>query len=80
MFAIAAFQLTTLRQSGCACFTSRAVPAVCGVAIEVPDSVSGPLPVPMPAEAMLTPGAVTCGFNALSPERGPADEKLASER
>src|SRR5581483_1292445 len=62
------------------CFTSSAVPVVCGAAIEVPESTSGPLPVPMPADTMLTPGAVTSGFRPLSPVRGPPDEKLASAR
>ena len=35
------------------------MPAVCGAAIEVPESTATSLPVPMPAEKMLTPGAVT---------------------
>src|ERR1041385_8565651 len=74
---IAAFQYSTFFQSGCACLTSAAMPVVCGVAIDVPDSITASVPVPIPAEAMLTPGAVTSGFSALSPGRGPNDEKLA---
>jgi hypothetical protein len=51
--------------------------ATCGVAIEVPDRISKPLPVPDAVETVATPGAVTPGLNTLSPMRGPADEKLA---
>ena len=78
VFSIAASQYFTLRQSGCACLTSAAVPVTCGAAIEVPESLSAPIPVPIPAEKMLTPGAVMFGFRKLSPDRGPHDEKLAS--
>ena len=53
------------------------MPATCGVAIEVPESTSTSLPVPMPAATMLTPGAVTSGLRALSPKRGPHDVKSA---
>ena len=56
------------------------MPAVCGVAIDVPDSKTAPVPVPIPTEAMLTPGAVTSGLSALSPVRGPYELKLASFR
>ena len=56
----------------------RAVPVTCGAAIDVPESLSGPVPVPIPAEKMLTPGAVTFGLRKLSPDLGPHDEKLAS--
>ena len=37
-----------------------------------------PVPVPIPTEEMLTPGAVTSGLSALSPDRGPKEVKLAS--
>ncbi len=57
--------------------TRAATPATCGVAIDVPESTRTSLPVPMPAATMLTPGAVTSGLRALSPKRGPQDEKLA---
>ena len=49
----------------------------CGDAIDVPEIVAAPLPVPLPVETMLTPGAVTSGFRTLSPLRGPPDEKSA---
>ena len=65
---------------GCACRVSAATPATCGADIEVPDSVSGPLPVPTPADTVETPGAVISGFSALSPLRGPADENDAMPR
>src|ERR1700682_2797249 len=76
---IAAFKYSAF-QSGCACLTSAAMPAVCGVAIEVPELKTDLLPVPIATEAMLTPGAVTSGLKALSPERGPNEVKLASCR
>ena len=57
---------------------SAATPATCGDAIEVPEIVAGPLPVPTPVETMDTPGPVMSGFNPLSPVRGPPDEKLAN--
>ncbi len=78
MFSIAASQYFTFRQSGCACLTSAAVPVTCGAAIDVPESFSGPTPVPIPAEKTPTPGAVMFGFRKLSPERGPCDENAAS--
>jgi len=59
---------------------SAATPDVCGAAIDVPDRTAAPLPVPMPVDRMLTPGAVTSGFSALSPVRGPADVKSANAR
>ena len=64
-------------QPGCACLTRAATPAVIGVAIEVPDSTSPPVPVPMPAEVTLTPGAITSGLGAESGLRGPPEEKEA---
>ena len=62
---------------GWACLVSAATPAACGDAIDVPEIVAAPLPVPLPVETMLTPGAVTSGFRKLSPVRGPPDEKSA---
>ena len=41
---------------------SAALPATCGVAIEVPDSNSPWLPVPIAVEKTLTPGAEMSGF------------------
>src|SRR4029077_16081970 len=39
---------------------------------------SDPVPVPIPADATLTPGAITSGFGAESGFRGPPDVKLAA--
>src|SRR4029077_14665179 len=39
---------------------------------------SDPVPVPIPADATLTPGAITSGFGAESGLRGPPDVKLAA--
>ena len=58
--------------------TSAATPATCGVAIDVPERISKPLPVPDAVDTVDTPGAVTPGRSTLSPIRGPADEKLAT--
>src|SRR6476661_9331914 len=49
-------------QLGCLDFTSAETPATRGVAIDVPEITSTLLPVPMPAEAMVSPGAATSGF------------------
>src|SRR5207245_9507112 len=65
-------------QSGCACMVSAALPATCGAAIEVPDMNTPWLPVPMPVEKMLTPGAEMSGFKWPSPPRGPAELKDAN--
>ncbi len=54
-----------------------ATPATCGDAMDVPEIVAGRLPVPTPAETMLTPGAETDGLRPLSPERGPPEENVA---
>src|SRR3954454_19788937 len=62
-----------LVQDGCACLTSAAVPAVMGGASVVPAPTSEPLPVPTPAEATLTPGAMTSGLGAESGLRGPPE-------
>jgi len=57
---------------------SAALPATCGAAIEVPDMNTPWLPVPMPVENMLTPGAEISGFKWPSPPRGPAELKDAN--
>ena len=59
---------------------SAATPATCGAAIEVPENVTPPEPVPTAVENTETPGAVTLGFSAPSPVRGPPEEKLAASR
>ena len=38
---------------------------------------AAPLPVPIPTEAIETPGAATFGLMALSPVRGPLELKEA---
>src|ERR1700752_4058049 len=58
---------------GCACRVSAATPAPCGEAIAFPERLAAAKPVPLPAEKMLTPGAVTSGLSALSPLRGPPE-------
>src|SRR4051794_24252563 len=63
---------------GCACRTSAEAPALCGDAMEVPEMIVPPLPVPLAVDWIETPGAVTSGFRALSPVRGPAELKLAN--
>ena len=80
MFTTAAFQYLTRLHDGWACFTSAATPAVVGAAIEVPDMVARAFPVPIPTEAIATPGPVTSGLSQLSPERGPNEPKLARLR
>src|SRR5437879_11018015 len=65
-------------QVGWAWRVSAATPATCGEAIEVPEIAAPALPVPMPVEMMLTPGAVTSGLRPLSPVRGPPEVKLAN--
>src|SRR5215470_15908221 len=72
-----AFLIVAADQAGCACRARAARPAVCGVAIEVPDMSTPAKPVPMPAERIDTPGAVTSGLRWASGLRGPSDEKLA---
>ncbi len=58
---IAAFNCSVL-QVGCTFFTRAAMPAVSGVAIDVPDSTTTPLPDPIFADATVSPGAVTSGL------------------
>src|SRR5438132_14342688 len=77
VLARAAFHWGTV-QVGCACLTSAAEPATCGAAIEVPERIRDPVAVPMPAETMLTPGAVRSGLRALSSFLGPPELKLAN--
>ena len=76
VFMIAALMSSTLHV-GCACRVRAATPATCGEAIEVPEIVAGPLPVPTPVETVATPGAEMFGFRPLSPLRGPPDVKHA---
>src|SRR5215467_16170326 len=56
------------------------MPAVCGDAIDVPEMTAKLLPVPLPAEKMLTPGAVTSGLSQLSPVRAPPEVNDAGAR
>jgi hypothetical protein len=46
--------------------------------MDVPEFPAGRLPVPTPAEKMLTPGAVIHGLSMLSPFLGPPELKLAN--
>src|SRR5512140_170986 len=69
--------MSSTLQEACAWRVSAAAPVTCGAAIEVPDRNSNPVPEPTRVDAMLTPGAVISGFNALSPLRGPPDVKDA---
>ena len=82
MFTIAAFRSSPFAffqpASAClACATSAATPATCGDAIEVPEMIAMPLPVPLPVEMTLTPGAVMSGLRSLVPTVGPPELKLA---
>ena len=52
--------------------TSAAVPVICGAAIDVPDSVSDPLPLPTSVDTRPTPGAVTSGLSSESGVQGSA--------
>ena len=74
---IAALMSSTLHV-GCACRVSAATPATCGEAIDVPEIVAAPLPVPTAGRDDATPGAEMFGFRPLSPPRGPPDEKSRS--
>src|SRR5262249_58203305 len=70
-------------QVGCADMSSAATPAMCGVAIDVPDSLSHRLPAWFSGETaatMLTPGAMMSGLPRSPPlnRDGPADEKPAT--
>ena len=62
---------------GCAWRVSAATPATCGEAIEVPEIVAGPLPVPTPVETVARPGAAMFGLSPLSPVR---DRRRRSSR
>src|SRR4051794_38539743 len=61
-------------QSGCLDFTRAETPATSGDAIDVPEITSTLLPVPMPADAMVSPGAVTSGFTTLIEPWVPREE------
>src|SRR5262245_41111248 len=70
-------------QSGCLAISSAAMPVMCGVAIEVPDSLSHRLPAWFAGETaatMSTPGAMMSGLPRSPPLKsdGPRDEKLAT--
>src|SRR6266540_3190251 len=65
--------MASVDHDGWACDTSAATPAVCGAAIEVPDSRVPCVPLPIAVDFTLTPGAMTSGFTALSTLRGPPD-------
>src|ERR687892_1897653 len=73
---IAAFRSST-DQPGCAWRVRAATPLTCGADIDVPESRAPRLPVPTAADRTPTPGAVTSGFRAPSPVRGPLDVKPA---
>src|SRR3954469_17358323 len=61
-------------QSGCWDFTRAETPATSGDAIDVPEITRTLLPVPMPAQAMVSPGAVTSGFTTPSDPWVPREE------
>src|SRR5699024_10137667 len=70
-------------QSGCFDMSSAATPAMCGVAIDVPDSLSHRLPAWFCGETaatMSTPGAMMSGLPRSPPLKsdGPRDEKPAT--
>src|SRR5215471_4210268 len=70
-------------QSGCLEIRSAAMPAMCGVAIDVPDSASHRLPAWFSGETaatMSTPGAMMSGLPRLPPLKsdGPRDENAAT--
>src|SRR5438105_240615 len=69
VLASAVAQRSSRVHPGCACLTSAAAPATWGLDMEVPDMTEAPVAVPIPAEAMLTPGAVRSGFSQSSPLR-----------
>src|ERR1051325_10928043 len=70
-------------QSGCLAISSAAMPVMCGVAIEVPDSLSHRLPAWFSGETaatMSTPGAMMSGLPRSPPLKsdGPRDENAAT--
>src|SRR5690242_12911237 len=70
-------------QSGCFAISRAAMPVMCGVAIEVPDSLSHRLPEWFSGETaatMSTPGAMMSGLPRSPPLKsdGPRDEKSAT--
>src|SRR5689334_16144115 len=62
-------------QVGCLDFTKAATPVTSGEAIDVPEMTRTLLPVPMPAEAIVSPGAVTSGFTTPIDPWVPREEK-----
>src|SRR3954463_5882357 len=62
---------------GCAWITSAAVPAMNGVAIEVPEKTTPWFPLPASVDVTASPGAAMSGFRSASTERGPPDENDA---
>ena len=62
-------------QVGCSPLTSAETPATSGDAIDVPEITSVLFPVPMPAEAMVSPGAVTSGLTTPIAPCSPREEK-----
>ena len=69
-------------QFGCLAMSSAAMPAMCGLDIEVPDSASYRLPLSATGETAAmtsTPGAVMSGFSRSPPpaSAGPFDENAA---
>src|SRR4029078_10309704 len=70
-------------ESGCLAISSAAMPVMCGVAIEVPDSLSHRLPAWFSGETaatMSTPGAMMSGLPRSPPLKsdGPRDENPAT--
>ncbi len=65
-------------QPGWACLTRAAMPATCGVAIEVPDLMLAPTRRPDATDAMPVPGAATSGLATPSEPCTPRDEPLLS--
>src|SRR3954469_5133767 len=57
--------------------TSATAPAVCGVAIDVPDSATESVPLPISVDTMPTPGAPMSGLSAESLMRGPPELNAA---
>src|SRR5688500_2116631 len=69
-------------QVGCLALSSAAMPAMCGLDIEVPEAASYRVPLAPTGETAATtstPGAVMSGFNRSPPpaSAGPLDENAA---
>ena len=65
---------------GCAWIANAALPATCGVAMEVPEMKVPWLPVPIAVDSTLTPGALMSGLSTPSPMRGPPELNDAKRR